>query len=64
MPFPKTETELIAAGYVFEGLGKCKGKTCDQTVEWWRTPKGKRIPLDSGTMECHFGTCPDSKDFR
>jgi hypothetical protein len=62
MPFPKTDTELNAAGYKFENKAKCRG--CGAELEFWLTPKGKHIPLDPGTLECHFSTCPKAKDFR
>jgi hypothetical protein len=63
MPFPKTETELAAAGYVFENTSKCNGQTCGATIAWYRTPAGKRMPLDEGTLEPHWGTCPDRDTF-
>lgn len=64
MPFPTTDTDLIAKGYTLEGRAKCKGPNCGKEIEWWRTPKGKRIPLDPGTMEPHWATCPDAQVFR
>jgi hypothetical protein len=62
MPFPRTDTELDAAGYKFAGTSKCRG--CNQSIAWYLTPKGKRIPLDEGTLESHWATCPKAKDFR
>jgi len=62
MPFPKTDTELKEAGYSFNNRSHCKG--CGAEIEWWDTPKGKMMPLDPGTMEPHWGTCPKAKDFR
>ena len=62
MGFPKTDNELTKAGYTFEGKGKCKG--CGAEIEWFRTPKGKAMPIDPGTMEPHWSTCPVAKDFR
>jgi hypothetical protein len=64
MSFPKTEDELAKAGYTYEGTSRCTGKTCRQEIAWYKTPKGKRIPLNEGTLEPHFSTCPDVKDFR
>lgn len=63
-PFPKTEGELKAAGYQFLNSAKCTGPTCGADIEWWETPKGRRMPLDPGTMEPHWGTCPDHNFFR
>ena len=62
MEFPKTDTGLAEQGYSFSGKGKCKG--CGAEIEWWDTPKGKHIPLDPGTLEVHWNTCPNAKDFR
>lgn len=61
----KTLDQLEAAGYRYEGTGTCTGETCgDRVIQWWRTPKGKAIPLDPDTKEPHFSTCPDAKDFK
>lgn len=62
MEFPRTDTGLTAQGYEFEGKTKCK--SCHADIEFWRTPKGKHIPLDAGTLEPHWSTCPNAKDYR
>jgi hypothetical protein len=62
MEFPKTDTGLVELGYEFKNKAKCKG--CQADIEWWNTPKGKFIPLDAGTLEPHWGTCPEAKSFR
>lgn len=62
MPFPKTDTELAARGYTFDGKAHCKG--CNAEIEWWTTPKNKHIPLDPGTLVPHWSTCPNAKEFR
>lgn len=62
MPFPKTDNDLVAQGYEFDNKSKCRG--CQADIEWWRTPKGKNIPLDAATLEVHWSTCPKAKDFR
>lgn len=62
MPFPKTEEELKEAGYEFGNRSHCRG--CGAEIEWWTTPRDKRIPLDPGTMEAHWATCPNAGDFR
>ena len=64
MSFPKTEDELAKAGYTYEGTRECSGPTCHQQIAWYRTPKGKRIPLEEGTLEPHFANCPDVERFR
>lgn len=60
--FPTTETGLKEAGYTFENTGTCRG--CGAEIAWYRTPKGKAIPLDEGTLIPHWGTCPNADDFR
>ncbi|MFA5387689.1 MAG: hypothetical protein WC322_04905 [Candidatus Paceibacterota bacterium] len=62
MPFPTNETELVAAGYRFDRTAACRG--CGAQIEWWQTPKGKWMPLDPGTMQPHWGTCPQAGQFR
>jgi hypothetical protein len=62
MAFPKTDQELKEQGYQFQGTSICKG--CGRKMEWYATPRGKRIPLDPGTRDAHFTTCPKAKDFR
>lgn len=64
MAFPKTETELAEMGYKFNGRGKCRGADCGQEIAWYITPDGKRMPLDEGTLEVHWFTCPNAEDFR
>ena len=65
MPFPKSLEELKAAGYVFSNHAACKG--CGATVEWFTTPKGKKMPMDvdtAGNVVSHFSTCKNAEDFR
>jgi hypothetical protein len=61
-PFPRTDTELTSAGYEYESKDKCRG--CQADIEWWLTPRGKHMPLDPGTLEPHWSTCPKAKDFK
>ncbi len=60
--FPKTDTELKAAGYEYANSGKCRA--CSAAIAWYRTPKAKMIPLDEGTLEPHWATCSDPDQFR
>jgi len=65
MPFPETIDELRKAGYVFENDSNCKA--CGAPIEWYRTPKGKMMPMDvepGGDCVPHWGTCPNATDFR
>lgn len=60
--FPRTDTDLAAQGYQFENKGICRG--CHAEIEWWTTPKLRMIPLDPGTLEPHWATCQNAKEFR
>lgn len=67
MAFPKTFDEMTPAGYVFEGDGVCRG--CGDDIEWWKTPTGKKIPMNrmssgSSPATAHFTTCSDAGSFR
>jgi hypothetical protein len=62
MPFPKTEDELIAAGYRYRNTGVCRG--CKAPIHWWATPAKKNMPLDPGTLEPHWATCPERERFK
>jgi len=62
MPFPKTIDELVKAGYKHDGDAQCKG--CGASIEWWVTPRNKKIPMDFGTANPHWMTCPNANDFR
>lgn len=62
MSFPRTDQELGEAGYEFENAGRCRG--CGAAIAWYLTPKGKHMPLDEGTLEPHWSTCPKATDFR
>lgn len=65
MSFPTTEDGLIKAGYSPPANNKpARCSSCKAEIEWWRTPKGKNIPLDSGTLVPHWSTCPNAADFR
>lgn len=62
--FPSTTEALKANGYKFKNLGRCNGPTCGSEIEWWITPNGKNIPLDKRTLEPHWSSCSDSKQYR
>ena len=64
MPFPTTREDLIAHGYLYIRTTNCNGPTCSEYIEWWETPKGKRLPLNRSTHEPHWSTCPDRDKFR
>jgi len=61
---PRESDDLERKGYEYLNAGVCRGPTCGATLQWWRTPKGKVIPLDPKTREPHWTLCPDHEDFR
>lgn len=62
MALPQTIDELRAAGYKFEGDSSCR--SCGADIEWWTTPRGKKMPFDDGTAISHFSTCPNADQHR
>jgi hypothetical protein len=62
MPFPTTLDELRQQGYKFEGDAQCK--SCGAAIEWWTTPKNKKMPCDHGTATPHWSTCPSADQHR
>jgi hypothetical protein len=68
MNLPKTRDALIAAGYKFSNHAICRGPNCKAEIEWFETPRGKKMPFDlmpngDSPAKPHWGTCPDRKDF-
>lgn len=60
MSFPKTSDELKSAGYKFLDFAECK--KCGDSIEWYETPNGKKIPINpmergSSEVVVHFDTC-------
>lgn len=62
MAFPTTINGLKIAGYKFEGESQCK--SCGADIEWWATPRGKKMPTDHGTARPHWETCPEADSHR
>jgi hypothetical protein len=67
MPFPKTRDEMEKAGYTRDIYTRCKG--CQQSIEFWITPAGRKIPMDfmrdpETPAISHFATCPKAAQFR
>jgi hypothetical protein len=46
----------------FEEEGRCR--SCGAPIKWTVTVGGKRMPVDRGSRESHFATCPDAKRWR
>lgn len=68
MPIPNRRDDLQSFGYSFLNLSHCSG--CNAQIEWWSTPRGKKMPFNvvkSGEnefLEPHWGTCPVADKFR
>ncbi len=66
-PWPKSNLELTAQGYIFSGRGVCKG--CHAPIVWATTPNQKRMPLSKvagteSTYEPHWASCEKRADFK
>jgi hypothetical protein len=68
MPIPNRRDDLTAFGYSFQNEAHCRG--CNAKIEWWSTPKGKKMPFDvrmsdgQEVLESHWATCPVADRFR
>ena len=77
MALPTSKGDLEALGYVFDNESHCRG--CGEPIEWWITPKGKKMPMtvkevrerDSPISPIkeiqripHWSTCPKADSFR
>jgi hypothetical protein len=40
---PTKREDLMAMGYVFDNEATCRD--CHAPIEWWITPKGKKMPM-------------------
>jgi RyR domain-containing protein len=68
--------ELIAAAWVFDNEGRCRG--CGEPIEWWITPNGKKMPMTVKALSKdgflspvtdfirvpHWGECEAADQFR
>jgi hypothetical protein len=73
MNFPATSAALKASGWEYDNDSECRG--CGAAIEWWITPKGKKMPMsvknESTIHEVkrdvrmpHWSDCPNAGDFR
>ncbi len=60
----QSREELEAAGYRFLNTSRCAGKDCRAEIDWYETPKGKKMPLDPDTLETHWASCKNREMFR
>lgn len=70
-----TKAKLEAAGYQFQDTSKCLAPTCDTTVYWFLTPKGKYMPMEVAFLvfegsdlpveryQPHFSKCEQARRF-
>jgi len=63
-PFPKGHEQLVAAGYVYLGAGKCKHDECGYEILWYRTPNGMKMPIDRESKLPHWQVCIAAENFR
>ena len=56
--FPRGHRALVTEGFVYLAAGKCREEKCGAAVHWYRTPGGKRIPIDVGKKVPHMWICP------
>ena len=78
MAIPTTREDLEARGYVFDNEANCRG--CGQPIEWWITPRGKKMPMTVKEVKDetkvfpqpvlrlerlpHWSDCPNADSFR
>ena len=78
MAIPTKREDLVQMGYMFDNDAKCRG--CGAEIEWWITPKGKKMPMSVIEVKDesrvfpqpvlriermpHWSTCPNAEDFR
>ena len=64
MALPKTVEDMETAGYTHLNDTTCRSELCGVDISWYRTPLGKKIPMDKGSATPHWETCPDADRFR
>lgn len=60
----KTAETWTASGYLFHCFGRCDA--CMSPVEFWWAPRTQSLQEAdaSATMEAHYATCAEAKEFR
>ena len=48
---------LESLGCTFHKMAPCR--LCAADMEWWTTETGKWLPINPGTIDPHWNTCPD-----
>jgi len=57
-PAPKraqAERDLVKKGFRFVARQKCA--FCKREFDWWKTPRGKLIPLTTVNLQPHWQIC-------
>lgn len=68
--WPHTRAWLTEHDYSFEFRTSCRGNRCRKTIEFWRSPGGRLLPLeqvfanDPNLLTPHWTLCPNEKEFR
>lgn len=53
----RTHEGLKSAGYVFLNRTRCASKGCNALIEWWKTPKGTRMPFNASDLRPQVIDC-------
>jgi len=53
--FPRTHAALVKEGFGYIAAGTCSD--CGAGIFWYRTPLGKRLPVDARRNLPHFWIC-------
>lgn len=59
--FPRGHTALVKEGFNYLATGKCRERECRAPILWYRTPGGRRIPIDVEKKVPHPWCCPAVK---
>jgi len=55
--FPRGHEALVIEGYCYLFASKCRDEECRAPLLWYRTPGGKRMPVDADKKIPHFWCC-------
>ena len=56
--FPHGHKALVREGFIYVASGKCREEKCGAALFWYRTPSGRRIPIDAEKLVPHMWICP------
>ena len=52
----RSREEMVAAGWTIAST-ESTCRNCQGSITWAKSPKGKSLPLDSGSVLLHFKSC-------